>query len=277
MEIFYADRVDGNLLILGPDESTHCAKVLRHRPGDVIDVADGNGNLYGCRISSISPKEVCAVAESCRKGWGDHPYRLTMAVCPTKNTDRYEWFAEKAAEMGVDSIVPVIGEHSERRNLREDRLQRILLSAAKQSLKARLPELCPSESVMEFVSAGREGLKLVACCFEDGSLPRVSMKQAVEEYMSREYPCFHGGAQPYEDGVGMDAEKAPASAAELRGLDGHVPEITVLIGPEGDFSAGEVAAAISAGYLPVHLGSSRLRTETAAVFAVASVYELLSM
>lgn len=277
MEIFYADRVDGNLLILGPDESTHCAKVLRHRPGDVIDVADGNGNLYGCRISSISPKEVCAVVESCRNGWGEHPYRLTMAVCPTKNADRYEWFVEKAVEMGVDRIVPVVGEHSERQNLRADRLQRVLLSAAKQSLKARLPELCESESVRDFVTAGREGQKLVACCFEDGSHPRVSMKQAVQEYISREYPCFRGGAQPYRDGEDADTTPASAAAAELCGPDGHIPEITVLIGPEGDFSAGEVAAAISSGYQPVHLGPSRLRTETAAVFAVASVYELLSM
>ena len=273
MELFYAESVDGSILKLGPEESAHCAKVLRHRTGDLIQVADGIGNLHNCRILSLSPREVTAVSESSVPGWGDHSYRLTMAVCPTKNSERYEWFIEKAVEMGVDRIVPVIGEHSERSSIRPERLQRIILSAAKQSLKARLPQLSEALTVKDFLlQSGREsqaddihssaGVRFIACCFEDGTMPRISLKQAIADRIH-----FPSVSRPYCDSgfAGPAAETASSSPCTLT-------EITILIGPEGDFSAEEVSAAISAGYIPVHLGPSRLRTETAAVVATAFVY-----
>ena len=273
MELFYAESVEGSILTLGPQESAHCAKVLRHREGDRIQVADGKGGLHDCRIISLTPGEVKAISDSVTQNWGDHPYRLTMAVCPTKNSDRYEWFIEKAVEMGVDRIVPVIGEHSERCNIRPERLQRIILSAAKQSLKARLPELSDALTVKDFLlqSAGEShpgssqsatSAKFIACCFEDGSMPRISLRQAIADSI-----VFPSASSPYCDCgfAGPTPESATSSPCSL-------PEITVLIGPEGDFSAAEVSAAISAGFIPVHLGPSRLRTETAAVVATAFVY-----
>lgn len=141
MELFFSREIDGSICRLDADESAHCVKVLRHREGDDIHVIDGEGTLYTCCILSASPKEVEAQVTGVERDWGSHPYRLRMAVCPTKNTDRYEWFAEKATELGVDVITPVIGDHSERKVFKTDRLKRILLSASKQSLKGAVPQV----------------------------------------------------------------------------------------------------------------------------------------
>lgn len=235
MEIFWAVEISGGICRLDEDESAHCVRVLRHRAGDRICVIDGLGTMYECTLVGDSPKGAEARVESKCAGWGGHGYELTMAVCPTKNIDRYEWFAEKATEFGIDKIVPVIGEHSERKVLKAGRLERILLSATKQSLKSRIPELAEAVSVNDFVrgSADADALKLIAYCFEDGA-QRHSIKEALEGYSGK--------------------------------------KVIVLIGPEGDFSREEADAAIHAGYIPVHIGSSRLRTETAALAAVAMTY-----
>jgi 16S rRNA (uracil1498-N3)-methyltransferase len=183
-----------------------------------------------------------------------------MAVCPTKNNDRYEWFAEKACEIGLDEISPVIGEHSERRVFKTARIEKILVSAAKQSLKGAVPVVNEPVSVKEFIidchvdgsprnvcedfALGTDvksmnsdtiaPLKLIAYCFEDESVPRKSIKEV------------------------------------LQGYEGS--DIVVLIGPEGDFSREEAELAIANGFIPIHLGDSRLRTETAALTAVAATY-----
>ena len=115
MELFYSQNITNGICRLDPDESGHCVKVLRHRSGDEISVIDGCGTLYRCRITSDSPKGVEAMVLDSSSDWGGHPYKLHTAMCPTKNNDRYEWFAEKACEIGLDEISPVIGEHSERR------------------------------------------------------------------------------------------------------------------------------------------------------------------
>ncbi len=232
MEIFYSNDISGDIVRLNAEESGHCIRVLRHREGDEIAVMDGCGTLLWCRLTDASPKE--AVAEVVRRepGFGSHPYRLTLAVCPTKNMDRYEWMAEKATEVGVDVIAPVIGERSERKVCKTDRLERIVLSAAKQSLKAAVPEVAEPVSVLDFIAGAPESsLKLIAYCFEG---EKVSIAQAL-------------------------------AASQLT-------DVVVLIGPEGDFSPKEVAAAVRAGFKPVHLGSSRLRTETAALTAAEAVY-----
>ena len=131
MEIFYTNMVDGREARLDAEESTHAVKVLRHRRGDEIAVVDGFGNMFHCRLTDDSPKG--AVAEILEKvpGWGAHPYSLNMAVCPTKNIDRFEWFCEKATELGVDVITPIIGERSERRVFKPERCRKIVLSAMK--------------------------------------------------------------------------------------------------------------------------------------------------
>ena len=236
MEIFWTDRIEAGLCFLGEEESAHCVRVLRHREGDNVCVIDGAGTMYECVLSQASPKAAVARIEKANPGWGSHPYRLDMAVCPTKNIDRYEWFVEKATEVGADRFVPVIGEHSERKVLKTERLRRIVLSAAKQSLKAAVPEIAEPLTVKEFIAsvADSPALKMIACCFEDESHPRTSVMQALSGTDRREY--------------------------------------IVLIGPEGDFSREEVRLAIEAGFIPVHLGESRLRTETAALAAVFAAY-----
>ena len=219
------------------DESGHCIKVLRHRSGDEISVIDGCGTLYRCRITTDSHKGVEAIVLNSEEGWGGHPYRLHLAVCPTKSNDRFEWFAEKACEIGFDELSPIIGEHSERKVLKTPRVEKILVSAAKQSLKAAVPEVNEPVSVKEFIKASKDEtdtLKLIAYCFEDERVPRRSIKEVLG--------TFEG------------------------------TDIIVMIGPEGDFSHSEAEAALAAGFIPVHLGESRLRTETAALTAAASAY-----
>jgi len=247
MELFYAYETDSRLCRLDADESGHCVRVLRHRVGDEIHVIDGLGTMYRCRLVDDNPKGAEAEVIEAFPGWGGHPYRLTVACCPTKNNDRFEWFVEKATEVGVDRIVPTIGERSERKVYKTDRALRIALSATKQSLKARIPEIAEPLSVKDFIchsepasfchsepaEQAKESLKLIAYCFE-GDTKRISIQEA------------------------------------LRAYDGT--DVTVLIGPEGDFSPEEARLAIDHGYIPVHLGASRLRTETAAVLAATAVY-----
>jgi 16S rRNA (uracil1498-N3)-methyltransferase len=247
MELFYSQDIAGGIVRLSQDESGHCIKVLRHRCGDDISVIDGCGTLYSCRITCDNHKGVEAAILDSKNGWGGHPYNLHLAVCPTKNNDRYEWFAEKACEIGFDTLSPVIGDHSERRILKTARVEKILVSAAKQSLKAAVPVVNEPVSVKEFIASmkeipdqvGNDGeksgiLKMIAYCFEDERVPRRSIREALEGYEGS--------------------------------------EIVVMIGPEGDFSKEEAEMALAAGFIPVHLGESRLRTETAALTAAAATY-----
>lgn len=233
MEVFYSPEIKNGVCVLPEEESAHCVRVLRHREGDEIFVIDGLGTLYTCRLTDASPKAACAQVLREEPDWGAHPYFLEMAVCPTKNLDRYEWFAEKATELGLDVIAPVIGDHSERKVFKSDRLRRILLAASKQSLKGAVPEVQEPVSVRQYIAdAPADALKLICCCFE-GEVPRTSINDV---------------------------------------LDGDLQKIIILIGPEGDFSREEAALAVSRGFIPVHLGPSRLRTETAALTAVEAVY-----
>ena len=244
MELFYSQDIAGGICRLDHDESGHCIKVLRHRAGDEISVIDGRGTLYKCRITSDSHKGVEAAVVDSIADWGSHPYRLHLAVCPTKNNDRFEWFAEKACEMGFDELSPVIGDHSERRVLKTARVEKILVSAAKQSLKAAVPVVNEPVSVKEFIASEHPAisseadqsapLKLIAYCFDDERVPRRSIKEV------------------------------------LNGFEGT--DVIVMIGPEGDFSREEAELALQAGFIPVHLGASRLRTETAALTATAATY-----
>jgi len=236
MELFFANEVSGSFCRLDAEESGHCVRVLRHRAGDEIDVIDGEGTLYHCRLTDDNPKGAEAQVLEARAGWNAHPYHLTIGCCPTKNNDRFEWFVEKATELGVDCIVPLIGERSERKVYKTDRAARIALSATKQSLKARIPVIEEPLSVKDFLchsERSEESLRLIAYCFEGETL-RSSIKAALEGFKGR--------------------------------------DITVLIGPEGDFSPEEAKRAVDNGYIPIHLGNSRLRTETAAVTAVEAVY-----
>ncbi|MBR3485666.1 MAG: 16S rRNA (uracil(1498)-N(3))-methyltransferase [Bacteroidales bacterium] len=233
MELFYSKTVSDGGRVLDAEESGHCVKVLRHRRGDTIHVVDGHGMLYDCTITDADPRAVAFEINRWVENYGSHDYWLEMAVCPPKNIDRFEWFSEKATEIGVDRISPLFGDYSERKVFKPERIERLLVSAAKQSHKGAIPELAPATTVKEFLQQNREGLKLICYCDE------ATGKMDIKEVLSQ----------------------VPAQS-----------KITIIIGPEGDFSRAEVALAIERGWQPVSLGDSRLRIETAAIVAAAAVY-----
>ena len=214
-----ADRLE-----LSEEEAAHCLRVLRLTVGDELEITDGKGNLYKAAISSVSGKH-CYVelreAVEMPKSWQGN---LHLAIAPTKNMDRIEWLAEKATEIGLDAITFLNCRFSERKVIKCDRVERIVVSAMKQSLKYRKPLVGEMVDFKKFVSQPREGAKFIAHC---GEGERLLLKEQLV--------------------AGEDA--------------------TILIGPEGDFSPDEVQMAIEAGYRPVSLGSSRLRTETAGLAA----------
>ena len=245
MELFYSKTISEGGRTLDPDESAHCVRVLRHRRGDTIHVVDGHGMLYRCTIVVDDPRAVLFDVDEWVENYGSHDYWLRMAVCPPKNTDRFEWFAEKATEIGVDAITPLFGDYSERKVFKPERVERLLVSAAKQSHKGTIPQLDEAITVKEFLSQDHEGLKLI--CYCDEATGKVDIKEALSA-------CFAG------------VPDAPQERQQRK------PAITVMIGPEGDFSRAEVALALERGWQPVSLGDSRLRIETAALVATTAVY-----
>ncbi len=277
MELFYSNQIEGDTLLLDAEESGHCVRVLRHRAGDEITVIDGEGTLYRCTLLDADPRGATAHIDGSERGFGAHPYTLTMAVCPTKNIDRYEWFVEKATEIGIDVIAPVIGERSERKVLKTERLERLVKSAAKQSLKGAIPKVNEPQSVRDFIFSVPEGaVKMICYCFEGD-------KHSIPELLSS--PGAPGAGNfaslipPTPEGAGPSRSRShgrlrfPAPGAP--GRDAGLPDIYILIGPEGDFSPAEAELALSRGWMSVSLGSSRLRTETAALVAVTQVYTCL--
>ena len=236
MHRFYCPDI-AETLTLGEEDSKHCVKVLRMAEGDTIEVVDGNGNLYTCRITMAHPKR-CAIEvldkQSQPPHWG---CRIVLGVAPTKNLDCIEWLVEKCVEMGIDRIIPLRCHNSERTVLKTERLKKIMVSAMKQSLKATLPQLDEMTPIEQVIGQAGSGIRCIAYC--DALLPR-------EERLSL--------ATAYKTGQ----------------------NVTVLIGPEGDFSPEEVAMAREAGFVPVTLGESRLRTETAGLMAVAWIHALLA-
>ena len=223
MHLFYTPDI-ATTLELPQDEAAHALRVLRLTEGDEVMLTDGKGSFYRAQIDLISGKRCYVrIVETTTPEplWHGH---LHLAMAPTKNMDRIEWFAEKATEIGVDAVTFLNCRFSERKVVKNDRVERIVVSAMKQSLKYRKPQLGEMLPFKEFVKAERTGAKFIAHCHED--------------------------------------EKVLLKDVLLPGEDA-----TVLIGPEGDFSPEEVQMAIEAGYRPVSLGSSRLRTETAALVA----------
>jgi len=228
IKLFLSDNTTAPYATLLPDESRHCVRVLRMGVGDEVWVTSGDGTM--CRARVADPDErACAVEIVERlEDYGRRPFRLHLLVAPTKNTARIEWLVEKAVEIGVDRITPILCDHSERGVQKTDRLDRIALSAMKQSLKARRPQIDSPVKLVDFLRQPVEGCKLVCYCAGD------------ERHSLREL---------YTPGT----------------------DAVVLIGPEGDFSPREIEAALAAGFQPVTLGDSRLRTETAALYAVTAL------
>ena len=223
MALFYVpDIAEG--WELSEEEAAHCLRVLRLSVGACLDITDGKGNLYKAEISSIQGKHCYVQARevlSAPKSWRGN---IHIAIAPTKNIDRIEWLAEKATEIGLDAITFLNCRFSERKVVKTDRIERIVVSAMKQSLKYTKPQVGDMVDFKKFIAQERSGAKFIAHCYDS---ERVLFKDAL-----------------------VPGEEA-----------------TVLIGPEGDFSPEEVELAVKAGFRPISLGSSRLRTETAALVA----------
>ncbi len=164
MQLFYAPDVNPPYYTLCEEESKHCVRVLRLKTGDEIHITDCRGNLHRCRI--VEPHQHHCTVEIIETytEYGKLPYSLTMAVAPTKNIDRFEWFLEKATEVGVSRIVPIECDHSERRTIKYERELRVITSAVKQSLKAYHPQLDELTPLRELISAPFDGQKFIAHC-----------------------------------------------------------------------------------------------------------------
>ena len=157
MQLFYAPDITPPLYTLSEEESKHCVRVLRLGRGDTLHITDGRGNLFCCQITDDNPKRCVVRVTTTQTQWEPLPYRLVMAVAPTKNADRFEWFLEKATEVGVSAIVPLETEHSERRVFKPERAGKVITAAMKQSLKAYRPELHPLTPFREAAARPFEG------------------------------------------------------------------------------------------------------------------------
>ncbi|MCI0522504.1 MAG: 16S rRNA (uracil(1498)-N(3))-methyltransferase [Bacteroidales bacterium] len=230
MQLFYANDISGTIAAFSLEESGHCLRVLRMRKGDSLVFTNGNGSFFEGIITGDDPSAMTVTITGVREDEGKRHYSLHMAISPLKNEDRLEWFIEKAVEIGIDEITPLICSRTEKKRIRKERLASIILSAMKQSVKAYLPVLNEPVLFSEMIQGGFDGRKLIATC--DPEVQRVAISNAF----------------------------APAE------------NILILAGPEGDFTLEEVRIAMSEGFVPVHLGRSRLRTETAGVAACCSVY-----
>lgn len=228
-QLFYNPSLslESKELVFTAEESKHIAKVLRKKIGDIVQVTNGDGLLFSATLYVTNPDQCLATITSIDKKILPMHW-LHIAVAPTKSADRFEWFLEKATEIGINEISPIICEHSERKTIKKDRCIRILESAMKQSRRAYLPKFNEPITLEEFLNHDHPGLRFIAHCREGEKL-------------------------------------------ELKRRVAPDKDITVLIGPEGDFSEAEVDLAYEKGFYPVSLGEARLRTETAAVVACATV------
>ena len=179
MQLFYAPEITTPFYTLPEEESGHCVRVLRLREGDSLHITDGRGTLYRAVVEDPHPKRCTIRIVEEHAEWEKRPYSLTIAVAPTKNIDRIEWFVEKATECGIDRIVPILCDHSERKVVKGERLEKIAISAMKQSLKAYLPQIDPLTPVRNFLAEESDAIKLIAHCEED--MERIFMGEKIRK------------------------------------------------------------------------------------------------
>ncbi|UOK41654.1 MULTISPECIES: 16S rRNA (uracil(1498)-N(3))-methyltransferase [Flavobacterium] len=229
MQLFYTPDINSTLneFSFDKEESKHIIKVLRKKEGDILHVTNGLGFLFITEIILASDKK-CTVKINNIDNQKPTDFYLHLAVAPTKMNERFEWFLEKATEIGIHEITPLICDHSERKTIKTERFDKIIQSAMKQSLQFYLPILNEPMSFKEFINKNHDGNLYIAHCEETD-------KKLLKDVVQAKEKC------------------------------------TILIGPEGDFSEKEIALALENKYIPVSLGNTRLRTETAAVVACHSV------
>jgi 16S rRNA (uracil1498-N3)-methyltransferase len=224
MHIFYTPEINSETYILSEEESKHCIKVLRFQKGSVLNLVDGKGGFYEAIVEEPHPKRTKINILSVHKNYGLRNHYLHIAIAPTKNIERLEWFLEKATEIGIDEITPIICEHSERRDVKTERLNKVITTAVKQSIKAFHPKLNDPQSFADIILKTKHANKFIAHCVE-------TQKFAIKDQF-----------KPNSDYL-------------------------IMIGPEGDFTSSEIDLAMSHNFIPISLGDSRLRTETAALEA----------
>jgi 16S rRNA (uracil1498-N3)-methyltransferase len=230
MQIFYAPDINGNTYSLDEKESKHLIRVLRMAKGESVKLIDGNGNLYEGIISNPDQNKCSIDITGKIKDFERRNYRLHIAISPLKNPERFEWFIEKSVEIGIDEITPLLCRNTEKPGIKRERLNNLIISAMKQSLKATKTILNEPTSFKDFINKDLMGIRMIAHCDKSNERKNVS-----EVYSKNDNSI-------------------------------------ILIGPEGDFTRDEVDSAVNRGFLPVHLGPSRLRTETAGVAACHSIY-----
>ncbi len=171
MEVFFSADIFGEFFTLNKEESKHIVRVLRKKSGDRFFVTNGKGSLFDVEIAEANPKACILKILQEKVEYGKRVYSLHIAIAPTKNINRYEWFLEKATEIGIDKISPVICEHSERKVIKPERLEKVIVAAAKQSVKAYFPALLPISKFELFLQNNREGNKLIAVCSGEEVVP----------------------------------------------------------------------------------------------------------
>lgn len=173
MHVFYTPDIAGEEYTLNAEESRHCIRVLRLQQGSLIYLVDGRGGFYQAKISRPDPQKTTLNIVDKQTNYGRRNYSLHIAIAPTKQIERFEWFLEKATEIGIDEITPVICSRSERRDIKTERLQKIITSAVKQSIKAYHPQLNPPLKLADFISGQNDGgqNKYIAHCLDTNKLP----------------------------------------------------------------------------------------------------------
>jgi len=232
MQIFYAPDINGDSYTLDENESKHIIRVLRMNRGTGVRLIDGRGNLYEGVIHNPDQKHCTIAITGITRDFEKRNYHLHIAISPLKNPDRFEWFIEKSVEIGIDDITPIICRNTEKQSIKKERLNNLIVSAMKQSLKATGTLLNEPVTFNEFITLKADGKHMIAHCHD--SFTRHKISDVYEKY---------------ENAI-------------------------ILIGPEGDFSPEEIVKASEKGFVNIHLGSSRLRTETAGVAACHSIYFL---
>jgi 16S rRNA (uracil1498-N3)-methyltransferase len=230
MQIFYSPDIAGSEHTLDESESRHCIRVLRMKTGTPVRLIDGKGNLYEAVILNPDPRKCSLAITGVIRDFERRNYRLHLAISPLKNYERFEWFIEKSVEIGVDEITPLICAKTEKPGIKRERINNLIISAMKQSLKSTLTLLNEPCRFEDFIGKNHYGSKMIAHCSSETVKSRIG-----EVYMK-----------------GNDA--------------------VLLIGPEGDFARDEIKSALEHGFIPVHLGKSRLRSETAGIAACYSIY-----
>ncbi|MCU0363972.1 MAG: 16S rRNA (uracil(1498)-N(3))-methyltransferase [Bacteroidales bacterium] len=230
MQIFYAPDIAGKSYILDERESKHLIRVLRATRGEAVRLIDGKGNLFEGRVADPDPRRCRIEISGSSTETEKRSYTLHIAISPLRNPERLDWFVEKSVEIGIDRITPVICRNSEKKTVKAERLEGIIISAMKQSVKPLKTILEEPVDFSRFVKDRTEEKKMIAFCSDFPE--KTALKNA----------CTPGGS------------------------------VLIMIGPEGDFSPDEVSLAIAEGFIPVSLGQSRLRTETAGLAACHSVF-----